>query len=223
MDNDIYKDGWNNINSYIFGWIMSDGCLRKEGRNKTSYAVRITSNDKDIIEWLHSQLCIGNKIYKVGEKGFQVKYRNKESIEFMRDNGLKERKSLDMSLPNIPNEYFGDFLRGYFDGNGSVVLRYTQYNTYAQISFTSGSSQFVDGLQDKLFTLGIKSHVYKDGRINNSSYYLKVIKRSEIEELFKVMYQTSNQESRLKRKYEKYKLYLDCKPKYKIVKPYDIV
>lgn len=102
-------------------------------------AVRITSNDKDIIEWLHSQLCIGNKIYKVGEKGFQVKYRNKESIEFMRDNGLKERKSLDMLLPNIPNEYFGDFLRGYFDGNGSVVLRYTQYNTYAQISFTSGS------------------------------------------------------------------------------------
>ena len=141
----------------------------------------------------------------------------------MRDNGLKERKSLDMLLPNIPNEYFGDFLRGYFDGNGSVVLRYTQYNTYAQISFTSGSSQFVDGLQDKLFTLGIKSHVYKDGRINNSSYCLKVIKRSEIEKLFKVMYQTSNQESRLKRKYEKYKLYLDCKPKYKIVKPYDIV
>ena len=63
MDNDIYKNGWDNINAYIFGIIMSDGCLKYEGRNKNRLAIRIGLNDYDMIKRLHSYMCIGNKIY----------------------------------------------------------------------------------------------------------------------------------------------------------------
>lgn len=217
MDNNIFVNGWNAENAYIFGWIMSDGCLRKEGRNKTAYAVRVCSNDEDIITWLHARLCNGNKIYKQGEKGFLIKYRNKESIEFMMGYGLKERKSLDMKFPDIPNAVFGNFLRGYFDGDGSIILRPTRYNTYGQVSFTSGSIDFLKTLQDKLLEQSIESHLYKDGRTTNNSYYLRVIKRSELEKLFHLMY-PSGCDAKLERKYNKFKLYLDCKPKYNIVK-----
>lgn len=197
---------------------MSDGCLRKEGRNKTAYAVRICSNDRDIIEWLHAKLCVGNKIYKQGDNGYLLKYRNAESIKYMIDNGLTERKSLTLKFPQIPDEYIGDFIRGYFDGDGSIILRKTKYNTYAQASFTCASKEFLDGLKDKLLDNGIESHIYKDGRATNNSYYLRIIKRSELELLFDLMYSNNVCYTKLERKFEKFKTYLDCKPKYKISK-----
>ena len=120
---------------------MSDGCLSKSGRNKNRYTVRICSNDFDIIEWLHTYMCVGNKIYKQGQNGFVIQFRNECSIKFMMDYGLKERKSLDAVFPDIPDDFLGDFIRGYFDGNGSMVLQRTRYNTYAQVSFTSGSKK----------------------------------------------------------------------------------
>lgn len=194
---------------------MSDGCLRKEGRNKTSYAIRIGSNDQEIIEWLHDRLCVGNKIYKQN-KNYSIKYRNIESINFMMEYGLKERKSLDMIFPNIPDEYFYDFIRGFFDGDGSIVLRKTKYNTYAQISFTCGSKDFLNALKNELSKRNIESHIYKDGRKNNNSYYLRIIKRSEIEKIFYAMYSDVRDNAMLYRKYKKFLNYLDCKPKYNI-------
>lgn len=218
IDNDIFAYGWDRKNSYAFGWVMSDGCLRREGRNKTAYAVRICSNDRDIIEWLHSYMCVGNKIYKQNEKGHLIKFRNKESIDFMICNGLKERKSLDMKFPDIPEAYLGDFIRGYFDGDGSIILHPNRYNTYAQISFTCGSIAFIEGLKQALKRFRIESHIYKDGRPNNNSYFLRVIKRSEIEKIINLMYFNVLDGAYLNRKYIKCLEYLDCKPKYKVSK-----
>ena len=226
MDIDIFKNGWNSENAYIFGWIMSDGCLMKCGRNKTTYAVVIVSNDYDVIEWLHQKLCIGNKIYKCGN-GYSIKYRNISSINFMISNNLKERKSLTMEFPSsIPEEFVFDFLRGYFDGDGSLILHKTDYNTYGQVSFTCGSVQFVNTIREILAVRGIDSHVYQDGRCGNSSYYLKVTKRSEIIKLFNLMY--SGDKYCLKRKYNKFCSLFDAKPKYNIapldnIFSYDIV
>lgn len=215
MDIDIFENGWDRNNTYIFGWIMSDGCLKLEGRNKTALAVRISSNDLDIMQWLHNKLCIGNKIYDQGKNGYQIKYRNKESIELMILHGLTMRKSLTMEYPCIPEDVFSDFLRGYFDGDGSIVLRQTKYNLYGQVSFTCGSKQFLDGLQAQLFTFDITSHIYEDGRKTNKSYYLRVIKRSEIEKLYHLMYDNLECKGFLSRKYEKYSQLITSPPKYK--------
>lgn len=214
-DVNIFENGWDNINAYIFGWIMSDGCLKKEGRNKTAYAIRIASNDLDIIQWLHNVLCIGNKIYKQGN-GYQIKYRNIESIDFMMNNCLTEQKSLTMQFPKIPDEYVFDFIRGYFDGDGSVILKETVYNTYAQVSFTSGSIEFLEKLKEILFQNSVNSQIYKDGRKNSNSYYLRVTKRSDIRNLYELLYADNFKESGyLKRKYEKYSRYMKCEAKYK--------
>ncbi len=215
-DNNIFENGWNKYNAYIFGWIMSDGCLLLEGRNKTAYAVRICSNDLDIIEWMHNYMCVGNKIYKQGEKGKLIKYRNQDAIKFMMDNNLTPRKSLTVRFPNIPEEYTRDFIRGYFDGNGSVVIRETQYNTYGQISFTSGSINFLDVLRNVLSECNIDSRLYEDGRTTNGSFYLRVIKRSEIEKLYHYMYDEIEDVPFLKRKKDKFDLLLSAKPKYNI-------
>lgn len=213
-DNNIFENGWDRKNSYAFGWVMSDGCLRKEGRNKTAYAVRICSNDSDIIRWLHEYMCVGNKIYGSGGKNQTIKFRNTESISFMMNNKLTERKSLSVEFPDVPDETLADFIRGYFDGDGSVVLYETPYNTYGQISFTCGSPAFLETPREKLAEHDIVSHIYKDGRSTNGSYYLRVIKRSELDKLFKYMYSDFEECGYLKRKYEKFAHLLSFLPKY---------
>lgn len=213
MDNNIFIDGWNHCNAYAFGWIMSDGCLKLEGRNKTAWAIRIASNDLQIMSWLHSYMCVGNKIYRQGS-GYQIKFRNQPSIDFMRGVGLTPAKSLTMMFPDIPHEFLWDFIRGYFDGDGSIAITTNRYNTYAQVSFTSGSREFLISLQEHLLESGIKSQLYRDGRDTNSSYYLRITSRLNIERFFAKLY-LDRDSPRLARKHEKFLLYLQTKPKYK--------
>lgn len=215
MDRDIFNNGWDAKNAYAFGWIMSDGCLQLEGRNKTSFAVRISSNDIEIIEYLHEYMCDGNKIYKAGKNGFVIKYRNKESISFMQKYGLTERKSLTVQFPNVPDDVVRHFIRGYFDGNGSIIVSQNRYNTYGQASITSGSMAFIEDLKKKLEEKGIASHIYKDDRETNKAIYLRVIKWSELEKFYHFLYDGVDAPELLERKYNKFAELMTFKRKYK--------
>jgi intein/homing endonuclease len=57
--------------------------------------------------------------------------------------GGKECKSNDMIFPDIPKEYLADFIRGYFDGDGSIMLL---KNNKVNCAFTSSSKIFLDTL-----------------------------------------------------------------------------
>ena len=76
-------------------------------------------NDKEMIEKLHKYMCFGNKVYK-RNKQYSIKYRNEESIDFLIKNGLIQRKSLEINFPILPIEFMPSFIRGYFDGDGSI-------------------------------------------------------------------------------------------------------
>ena len=206
-DKNIFANGWDRNNAYIFGWIMSDGCLVREGRNKNAHNVRISLNDGDMAEWLYQYMCNGCKIYREGNN-YIVRYRNKDGVEFMIKSGLSERKSLIMQYPSVPQEVMADFIRGYFDGDGSIVVNKTRYNTYAQASFTCGSADFLTGLQQALSDYNIASHIYKDGRKTNNSSYLRIIKTSELEKLYSLMYKDIPECPYLQRKYEKYDVFM---------------
>lgn len=216
MDINIFESGWNDFNAYVFGLIMSDGCLTLQGRNKTMECVWINLNDKEMIEYLHSRMCIGNKVYIQG-KNYSLKYRNSEGISFMKNFKLIQRKSSIVQFPNLPDEYIRHFIRGYFDGNGSIVVKNTKYNTYAQTSITCGSFDFLESMMYKLRAFNIKSNIYKDGRSNNGSYYLRQTKRSEVEKMFDFMYKDIDKNNMLLRKYTKYQNYINnTKLKYNI-------
>lgn len=196
---------------------MSDGCLLKEGRNKTAYAVRICSNDREIIAWMHNYMCRGNKIY-MQHNGYLIKYRNLAGIQFMRNNKLIERKSLCVEYPDsIPSEQTRHFIRGYFDGNGSIVINERSYNVYGQVRIACGSEHFLNRMKEVLAANQIKAQIYRDGRPNNASYYLTITSRRNVERFFSYMYDDVPAQEMLQRKYLKYSEYLNnSKLKYNI-------
>jgi hypothetical protein len=61
--------------------------------------------------------------------------------------GGTENKSLTLEFPEVPKEYLPDFIRGYFDGDGSIMrLKNNRVNS----AFTCGSKKFLIKLHQAL-------------------------------------------------------------------------
>lgn len=83
--------------------------------------------------------------------------------------GVVPRKSFVVTLPGLPSQYIGDYIRGYFDGNGSFCLKYvtsasgTQHE-YMRAKFIGASTEFFDSLYSILTQNGIACNTLTDGQ-----------------------------------------------------------
>ena len=202
-DKNIYEDGFNAINSYIFGLIMSDGCLSYDAHSKR-YRITISSNDLYILESIKEYCGISRKIYE-NKGGYSLIYISQEAIDFLSEYGLEERKSLTSKFYDLGDEFMPHFIRGYFDGDGSIATRHTKHSDYQQISITCGSEDFTNGLNDYFRRLGFSSNIYDDSKSrNNSNKYIKISKKDNISKFYRMIYNIDTEEFFLKRKREKF-------------------
>lgn len=132
--------------AYWLGFLLTDGWVQKH-HNKTNYEVgiQLQERDKEHLNDLKDLLGTTNQIFAVYKKKDNKKfvyYRlvvvSNKLAEDLRKYGMVENKSSIMRIvPNyIPKNYFCHFLRGIFDGNGSVHIdkndccRMKFYGTY---------------------------------------------------------------------------------------------
>ncbi len=213
-DESIYSYGLNNINSYILGLIYSDGCLSFD-KHTDKFRITISMNDKDVMDKIHKIMTPNKKLYeykhpKGRKETYSVISTNKDDIEFIKKIGITTRKSLSIEYPSISKEYDRDFIRGYFDGDGSVYesKTITRYNdvkkeyVYKYFRFTTGSEKFAYQLQAKLLENNIESNVNKDSRIESLAYYIAIYKKESVYRFFEFIY--NGAEIFMERKYNKF-------------------
>ena len=206
-DESLYKDGLNSFNMYVMGLVFSDGCLSYDKHSKR-FRITIALNDKEIIQAIHDVWTPKKSVYSY-KNSYSLVTNNAYDIEFLRKYGITERKSLSLKFPTnmIPKMFLGDFIRGFFDGDGSVYVNKTTSNGnvyyYTNVSFTSGSLVFLQQLQQILQeAFDIKSVINKDCR--KDTWYLKIRIQSELKKIYNLMY--SNDGLCMKRKKEKFNL-----------------
>lgn len=213
-DETIYESGLNKINSYILGIIYSDGCISYDKHTKR-YRITIAMNDLDVMEKIHKLMTPNKKLYSYKHsRGTSTIYSiistNKSDIEFLFKLGVTENKSLIIDYPNIPKNFDSHFIRGYFDGDGSIYKSTTNtyYNQikksydYYYVRFTTGSKGFALSLSNKLNMYGIQSNIYKDTRMNSKSFYIAIYKKESIKKFFEFIYEDC--EIFMMRKYNKF-------------------
>lgn len=184
------KIEWSPEFAYAIGLLVTDGCLYNDGRH-----INLTSKDIEQIENFMRCLNIKNKIgVKYNgprtHQAFVVQFGDVDFYNFLFDIGLMPHKSKILRAVAIPKDYFFDFLRGHFDGDGTF---YSYFDPRWQSSymfytiFISASGDHIDWLRKVIFNeIGVLGHITTS--VNNPVYQLKYAKTESLKLLPKMYY-----------------------------------
>ena len=125
--NEFYFDNIDTANkSYILGLLYADGCNYPPQRR---VKIELQEQDKDILDCINKEIDSNKPLYLIPlhdkNPNWQNTYRldiiNKHISDVLVDKGVVQNKSLILKPPTfIMNGFIRDFIRGYFDGDGSV-------------------------------------------------------------------------------------------------------
>ncbi len=163
--------------AYVLGFWFADGYMRVD----KSYRIVFTSADKDILLQIKRVLLSSHplkkrKEIKGGSYTWTLNLCSKHLYKQLLNLGGSRRKSKTIKFPAIPSSYLSDFIRGYFDGDGSAFfVKYVRtkdkrITRELRTNFTSGSRNFLEKLM-KILQKKINLPIKKLGVFNNGSSF----------------------------------------------------
>lgn len=194
-DRDYFKN-WSKNMAYVFGLWCADGniCMTSGGYY---FSIKLKQSDRYLLENILKDMNSDHKIYEKSDGSCEICFSSKDFYNDLLLLGGKERKSLILEFPNVPTEYINHFIRGYFDGDGSINKNHTGY--------LIGTYEFCASIKEILQNQGIEISSIKqkhpeNGKDNNC-YCLNIFKQSEFKKFENFMYQDTDKNSLyLKRK-----------------------
>lgn len=120
--NDNYFDEENPNMAYYLGFIAADGTVSKDGNQ---IKIGLSSVDKNFLERMREELSIEKEIFTYETaNGFSVSELSFTSARIkqkLAEYNIVPRKTYSFSFPTkLDRKYWIDFIRGYFDGDGSI-------------------------------------------------------------------------------------------------------
>lgn len=220
--NPAFFSVWSPEMAWALGLLFTDG-------NVHGNLIQLTSVDIELLEKYARHLQSLRPIEKRMQSYDKSKHISAVALSHpeMRNDlaklGLHERKSLTMDFPDVPEEYMRHFIRGCWDGDGSVFRTGDKIDA----NYTSGSYKFLRKLVEELYKIGVHKwgrrqgfkidlklkelwDKYPDGSFplvihhkkGTNAYYIRLATRENIERLFHYFYDGVDESMYLKRKYE---------------------
>ena len=150
--------------AYVLGFFAADGYITVNKRGGQFWCIHIT--DKELLENIKKAIKAEHKIsIRLPSSNRSISYRlqigSKEMCDDLRKLGFSERKTKSLAVPNVPDKYFSNFVRGYFDGDGNVWsgLMHKERKTQTHVifsAFTSCSRMFLEQLRARLVAFNIE-------------------------------------------------------------------
>lgn len=139
----------NALTYYLLGAFCTDGNIRILDGNKGRAS--IASKDYEWLENINQYISPNKPIIKE-RTCFVATYNSIKLANWFIKNKCTSNKSLTLEVPNIPIEYIPDFIRGCWDGDGTLGL-YRKFSktqgyetTRRSCALFSGSKLFAEGL-----------------------------------------------------------------------------
>lgn len=205
--------------AYILGLIYADGYVGDEHFNN----IVIALNDRDLLEAVAQKLKFTGDIRVSKKGGFEnskegnvLNFSSEIMANDLRILGLFPNKSLTLNkLPKIAENLYRHFIRGYFDGDGTIVIsKKTSYHQVAGVKKKYEYPSLRFGL------LGVKEFLESIANIASLELYsirntkceqikeLSVSSKKELKHIYDFLYNDSK--IFLKRKYDKWLKVLEC-------------
>ncbi len=138
--------------AYILGLWWADGCMTHHSKDKSvpRYFEIAMLDDEYLLERIKNQFKTNIPIGVDKRNGAKrLRLCSRIICEDILKYGGTPRKSKNLNIPKIKDNYFISFLRGYFDGDGGIYKQQKKEHLkpYYSSSFCCGDNKFIDWLR----------------------------------------------------------------------------
>lgn len=194
LNQDFFKK-WSPEMAYVLGFFAADGSMLLNSRG--AHFIEFTITDRIVLEQIQR---VTGSTHRISERerggncktAYRLQVGSKEWFNDLSRFGFMQNKSKRLPLPNIPSKYFGDFVRGYFDGDGCVYFNSLYFadrkksRLILMTLFTSGCRPFLHSLWDAL-----RKHGISGGSIKNKVRGFELVfSHKDSIALYRLMYHT---------------------------------
>lgn len=198
--NENFFSSWSPEMAYVLGLIITDGCISRTG------TVSLSMNEHELLGKVKKVLGSEHNITPSKHQSglYHFNFTREKLTRDLSGLGVVPRKSLIVRFPDVPREYLPDFIRGVFDGDGSVYFEPRSPKNPLRSKFVSSSKQFIEGLHMAFESLSMpKRKIYQQKTKNAWSYSLVFCHRDS-KRLFEILYKNTENDLFLDRKYNKF-------------------
>jgi hypothetical protein len=180
--------------AYWLGFIAADGCvyhrvIKKRNGLRHNYSLIMSTAELDL-EHL-TKFCSSIKANfipklmnkRVSNPCYQLTFYSKKIFDDLNHKGIVPKKSLILKPPkHVPNKFIKHWIRGYFDGDGSIFLTSKSQRYRADIL---GTFKVLDFIRDNVGNIGT------DIRCQGKIFSYRISKQIELKQLRNFMYNDS--------------------------------
>lgn len=198
--------------AYILGFLWADGCNFPK---KSTISMTLEEQDKDDLERIRSEIGSERPLEFIdysNKHDFGYTYKNQYRLllfsahmcQTLNTIGMVPHKSLIVKLPTLQNELIRHFIRGLFDGDGSVCrTQYKNRQSYQHTLTITSTVMLCESLVDIIKnTLDINCHIYDASNHNGITKVFNISGKHQIKKFMDWMYMDSD--LKLERKYKRY-------------------
>jgi predicted HTH domain antitoxin len=199
--------------AYWLGFLYADGYIR-ERNGGNSLEMKLSVKDKHHLEKFRESIGSNHKIVNAVSKvkldwGDSISHMcslamySGQLVESIKSQGFHSRKTFTIERPNIDKKLIHHFIRGYFDGDGTV--RFVEKKR-SSTGFACASEKFREFIIDELYDNGIiikyygGIHLHIQNKVDNNKFYnyiynnatIYLERKKEIYERFREYYKYNN-------------------------------
>jgi intein-encoded DNA endonuclease-like protein len=153
--NENYFDIIDNENkAYWLGFLMADGY-------NSGKFIRVDIQDEGHLDKLRDEIYpnkdmpVRKKLSHTNKNVFYLTIQNSKFVSDCERHGIVRTKSHITKYPNIEKDFDRHFIRGLFDGDGSLSYLY-QTKNYRKYNFSIvGSNQLMKEVREKILSIGV--------------------------------------------------------------------
>lgn len=208
---DFFKEINTEEKAYWLGFLVADGYVSKT-KDNTSWSVGIDLKKSDYKHLKKFNKSLNGNVEVVfrDRERFDriceiasIRFFSKEMAEDLVAQGCGYKKTFDIEFPkNIKEDLLRHFIRGFFDGDGSLYFynhSEAKHIQYVGCNFTSASEGFLLQLREELYNLDIFSFMTKF----RNCHQLSIRRQADVLVFLKYLYDDST--VYLDRKFNLYK------------------
>lgn len=192
---------WNEFTAYLLGFTMADGYIKRNhgARHENSLQFELAVYDKDILEKIARNLDFEGPITESKRGTAKLYISNTKVLDDLIEKGVPAtNKTINAKFPpNIPKDLIRHFIRGLFDGDGSIYI-----DEQSPVFQLLGTKELLCTIKNILPQFFSSVNVLDRSKSGANIYCLKIKEKKKTFHLLNWMYNDST--IYLQRKYDKY-------------------